>query len=192
AMRELGVAPRDLRADGDQMPEELRVELRDEIGERRGKVPAFARVVAQVVELERRTFVPADELPVAVTNDRVGRHLAALTVVGKVPVERATPEGGLSASSQMLDERSTVDLFLRRADAGRVDDRRIPIDGRDRLVRNGARGDHARPAHDRGNADAAFIRIALSRAERAIVGRSEKSTVVRGEDDERALREAVL
>src|SRR5690606_36744348 len=43
AMRELGAAPRDLRADGDQMPEELRVEHCDERGERRGKVPTVAR-----------------------------------------------------------------------------------------------------------------------------------------------------
>ena len=109
-----------------------------------------------------------------------------------MPIKRSAVE---RLAVEQRDKTHAVNpLFLRRAQSGHLQDRRQEVDARHRLVLDAPGA--ASPAHDHRLPDAALVHPALAAAQRQIRRRrslrSAQTAVVRHEEGDRVLCEAVL
>jgi hypothetical protein len=125
-------------------------------------------------ELEGLPLVALDELPIARADYAVGHEpvFAAAAVVGEMPVEGVPVEGSFAIEdgSEVLpvDGASCGQGNPRRREQGRE-----VIDAGDGDIADRAGPGDTRPADDRGDADAALVRIPLPGAEGGVVRSTE-------------------
>src|SRR5207247_2649706 len=125
-----------------------------------GKISAFADILGEVEQLRATVLVMFDQFPVAIT-DRAGRLAALIGVVREMPVEWAWLR--LAATHEERGDTDTVEI-ARRPGTGDFRQCRQPVGVDDGCVHETAGGDVARPAHDKGDAQAAFVEVTLAGA----------------------------